>query len=414
MRVLIVGGGVIGTSVAYRLSMRGVKVTVVERSGIACAASGKAGGFLALDWCDGSPLAELARRSFALHGEIAASLDDDWGYRRLDTYAGSIRHDDAGHRSGLAWTSRSLEVKGRLGTTGSTAQVNPAAFTEAMMRAAARHGADLRIGEVTGLRRRDGVVTGVEIGAETLEGDAVVIAMGPWSMLAAAWLPLPPVFGLKGHSVLFDTADAIPPEALFLEAADPSGSVLTPEVFPRADGTTYVCAISSEAPLPIDPAEVEPDEGAIDRLLDLCRKISPVFSSSRVLATQACFRPITRTACRSSEPSGGARRLRRDGPQRLGHPERARDRGGDGGADPRRRGAIGRSRPVRSATAATRPAGADPPGLAAEGDGCELTDQEILRGAGRWKPQNRLRTRAPHARVALCEPGNAAARASTT
>ena len=294
MRVLIVGGGVIGTSVAYRLSMRGVKVTVVERSGIACAASGKAGGFLALDWCDGSPLAELARRSFALHGEIAASLDDDWGYRRLDTYAGSIRHDDAGHRSGLAWTSRSLEVKGRLGTTGSTAQVNPAAFTEAMMRAAARHGADLRIGEVTGLRRRDGVVTGVEIGAETLEGDAVVIAMGPWSMLAAAWLPLPPVFGLKGHSVLFDTADAIPPEALFLEAADPSGSVLTPEVFPRADGTTYVCAISSEAPLPIDPAEVEPDEGAIDRLLDLCRKISPVFSSSRVLATQACFRPITR------------------------------------------------------------------------------------------------------------------------
>ena len=76
MRVLIV----IGTSVAYRLSMRGAKVTVVERSGIACAASGKAGGFLALDWCDGSPLAALARRSFVLHDELAADLDDDWGY----------------------------------------------------------------------------------------------------------------------------------------------------------------------------------------------------------------------------------------------------------------------------------------------------------------------------------------------
>ncbi len=77
MRVLIVGGGVIGASIAFRLSMRGAKVTVVERSGIACAASGKAGGFLALDWCDGSPLQHLARRSFALHADLAVALDDD-------------------------------------------------------------------------------------------------------------------------------------------------------------------------------------------------------------------------------------------------------------------------------------------------------------------------------------------------
>jgi hypothetical protein len=26
--------------------------------------------------------------------------------------------------------------------------------------------------------------------------------------------------------------------------------VLTPELFPRTDGTTYVCAISSEEPMP--------------------------------------------------------------------------------------------------------------------------------------------------------------------
>ena len=46
--------------------------------------------------------------------------------------------------------------------------------------------------------------------------DAVVIAMGPWSILAAKWLPLPPVFGLKGHSLVFQTGATIPPEALFL------------------------------------------------------------------------------------------------------------------------------------------------------------------------------------------------------
>jgi glycine/D-amino acid oxidase-like deaminating enzyme len=60
MRVVICGGG-IGASIAYFLSRRGVKPIVVERTGIACAASGKAGGFLARHWCDGTPLQQLAR-----------------------------------------------------------------------------------------------------------------------------------------------------------------------------------------------------------------------------------------------------------------------------------------------------------------------------------------------------------------
>jgi glycine/D-amino acid oxidase-like deaminating enzyme len=63
MRVLIVGAGVIGTSIAYHLAARGAEVMVLERKAVACAASGKSGGFLALDWCDGTPLMALARRS---------------------------------------------------------------------------------------------------------------------------------------------------------------------------------------------------------------------------------------------------------------------------------------------------------------------------------------------------------------
>jgi hypothetical protein len=45
--------------------------------------------------------------------------------------------------------------------------------------------------------------------------------MGPWSILAAKWLPLPPVFGPKSHSLVFQTGATIPPEALFLEYAEP-------------------------------------------------------------------------------------------------------------------------------------------------------------------------------------------------
>jgi glycine/D-amino acid oxidase-like deaminating enzyme len=292
--VLICGGGVIGASIAYFLSRRGVDTTVIERTGLACAASGKSGGFLALDWCDGTPLEPLARRSFALHGRLVEEIGNDWNYRPLTTYGGSmgLRRQASAH--GIDWLSDRVSVNQRLGSTETTAQVHPGKFTASMMQAAQAHGAELRLGRVTGVMRRGSVVTGVEVDGEAIEGEAVVIAMGPWSILATEWLPLPGVFGLKGHSLVFDTGTRVPPEALFLEVREATGAVLTPELFPRSDGTTYVCAISSESPLPVDPAEVRPDPSAIERLERMCSAISPVLASTKILARQACYRPVTR------------------------------------------------------------------------------------------------------------------------
>jgi len=300
MRVLICGAGVIGASIAYFLSRGGAAVTVVERTGVACAASGKSGGFLALDWCDGTPLQSLARRSFALHDHLAREIDADWGYRRLDTYGGhaGARAGGNGRRAGLrpAWLADGVTVERRLGTTESTAQVHPALFTKAMMAAAEAHGARLHRGRVTGVvRAKDGTrVAGVELDdGTTIAGDAVVIALGPWSVLAAGWLKLPGVYGLKGHSLVFETGMQIPAEAAFLEFQEANGAMLSPEVFPRADGTTYVCAVSSESPLPFDPAEVEPDPGAVERLRAMCSRLSPALGPAKILARQACFRPVT-------------------------------------------------------------------------------------------------------------------------
>jgi glycine/D-amino acid oxidase-like deaminating enzyme len=294
MRVLICGGGVIGASIAYFLSRRGIETTVIERTGLACAASGKSGGFLAFDWCDGTQLEGLARRSFALHGRLAQEVSDDWNYRPVTTFGGSMGlRRQAGIR-GLDWLAPGVSVDRRLGSAETTAQVHPAKFTAAMMRAAQAQGADLRLGQVTGITRRGPGVAGVEVDGERIESHAVVIAMGPWSILATQWLPLPAIYGLKGHSLVFDTGTKVPPEALFLEVREVTGAIQSPEIFPRSDGTTYVCAISSESPLPVDPAAVTPDAGAIERLEWMCREISPGLSSAKIVARQACYRPVTR------------------------------------------------------------------------------------------------------------------------
>ena len=52
--------------------------------------TGKAGGFLAVDWCDGSPVGDLARLSYKLHRELPSDLGDDIGYRPVCTIGGNI------------------------------------------------------------------------------------------------------------------------------------------------------------------------------------------------------------------------------------------------------------------------------------------------------------------------------------
>ena len=231
-RIVICGGGAIGAAIAYFTSRGGARPTVIERHTVAGAASGKSGGFLALDWCHGSPLDRLARRSFELHAELSTELGDPWGYRRLTTYGGYAAEDDTARGAGgRPWLADGVAITSRLGSPETTALVEPRAYTTGLMHAAQAHGAVLRHGTVVDLLRSpSGAVSGVALaGGEIVEGDAVVIAMGPWSILAARWLPLPAVLGYKGHSLVFETGGSIPAEALFLEYREASGEILTPE-----------------------------------------------------------------------------------------------------------------------------------------------------------------------------------------
>ena len=110
-RIVICGGGAIGAAIAYFTSRRGARPILIERHEVAGAASGKSGGFLALDWCRGTPVDQLARRSFELHAELSSELGNPWGYRRLTTYAGYAAEDDAGRGpGGRPWLSEGVAI----------------------------------------------------------------------------------------------------------------------------------------------------------------------------------------------------------------------------------------------------------------------------------------------------------------
>src|SRR5262249_57869193 len=130
---------------------------------------------------------------------------------------------------------------------------------------ATARGARLTIGTVTAVRRSRGGnqrVEGVSLeDGRDFPADAVIIALGPWSVLAARWLAMPAVYGLKGHSIVFRPTAMLPPEAIFAEFEDADGGIYTPEIVPRADGTLYICGLSGTAQLPIDHSEAAPQRG---------------------------------------------------------------------------------------------------------------------------------------------------------
>ncbi|MFQ5995038.1 MAG: NAD(P)/FAD-dependent oxidoreductase [Acidiferrobacterales bacterium] len=296
MRVVICGAGVVGASIAYFLSLRGIATTVVDRCGIAAAASGKSGGFLALDWCDGSPLAPLAHASFALHAELARSLETDYGYRTMDTYYVEAREQGpvARSRATPEWLDGRCAVRRVLGTPRTTAQVHPEKFTHALIEAAEAQGTTLQIGRIERVTVSDkpNGAHSVIVDGEAILADVVVVAMGPWSTKTAEWLPLPPVGGLKGESITIRPIRDVPAHALFAEYQTSRGEHYSPEVFPRPDGEVYLCGMPDTSPVPDDPTQVEVNMDACDRLQQLAASFSSSLVGAQRTRSQACYRPI--------------------------------------------------------------------------------------------------------------------------
>ncbi len=100
------------------------------------------------------------------------------------------------------------------------------------------------------------------------------------------------MYGQRSPSVVYDLGADVPADALFLDSRGQRRYGLDRGISAR--GWQHAChGVLDIAPLPVDPAGVTPDAEAIARLEAISERLSPCFRAEKIMARQACFRPVT-------------------------------------------------------------------------------------------------------------------------
>lgn len=212
--VLVIGGGVIGTAVAYYAAKAGRKVTLLERNDIAGGTSSACDGFIILQSKNPGPHLDLALQSAALYRGLAEELDYDLEYLPCGGMVVAETERQAELLHGLIEKQRKANLPVELlpiaearrrepllaedlwgaAYCAADAQVNPIRVAQGFAQAARRLGAQLRTGvDVKGLLVHSGRVCGVETAAGDLKAEFVVNAAGVWApaLLAPLGIQLP-------------------------------------------------------------------------------------------------------------------------------------------------------------------------------------------------------------------------------
>jgi glycine oxidase len=262
-KILIVGGGVIGLSIAEHLTRKGRSCVLLDRGPFAKEASWAGAGYLDLRGAArvGGAFFDLCRRSFELFPQwtqrlkMDAGPDPEWvGSGSLDLVFGEDEEKEVHELEvkllshgirGEWWTSSKALAKEPGLAPGirsafhlkGTAQVRPPRLNRALLNFLLRAGAELR--ELEGVEdfvldgRR---VVGVKTSKGFLEGKEVVLASGAWTSALAAKLGCPlPIRPFRGQVVMYRAEPGALRSILFMG----SGPTYT-YLVPRLDGHIYV------------------------------------------------------------------------------------------------------------------------------------------------------------------------------
>lgn len=304
--VVVVGGGVIGCAVAWRLAHGGARVTLLERDRPGEHASSAAAGMLSplKEAEEPGPLLDFGLRSLERYSAFIEALQAtsgvDVGYRRdgridiaLDDAgaAGLHRHRElqaaAGFESRLLEPAEIRDLEPGIGPEAVLAlatehdhQLDNRRLMRALWIACEHDGVEIRSGvEGSAILTERGRTVGVRLDDGTgIEADAVVIAAGPWSgqIEAPRALPIRPV---RGQIVVLRTV----PSALGRTTWGPECYLV-----PRADGRLLVGSTMEEVGF-----RAEITGGAVQRLLAVATRLVPALSDAVLEGFQVGLRPAS-------------------------------------------------------------------------------------------------------------------------
>ena len=243
-RVVVIGGGVIGTSVAYHLAALGwTDIVLLEQGQLSCGTTWHAAGLVGqLRASEAST--RLVQYSTALYERLEAETGQATGFRRCGGVTVARTPDRMTTLRRTAATAQAYQIECELISSAEAAQLypllnaadlqgaiwlpadgraNPVDLTASLARGARQRGATIceRV-RVTGILRRDGRVRGVATDHGDIEAEVVVNCAGQWAKQVGALAGVTvPLHSAEHFYVVTEQIDGVHPDLPILR--DPDG-----------------------------------------------------------------------------------------------------------------------------------------------------------------------------------------------
>ena len=304
--VAVIGGGIIGGSIALELARHNLRVVVLDRQAPGREASWAAAGMLApvAETRESAAFMELAKASFALYPEFIAAVESESGqsaeFRRYGTLhlffsteselerdrmlaelracgipvetisiADARRHEPALNRDARAaiWLR-------------DEAAVDPRLLTESIFAAGTKRGAEIRSGAaVTSLIREGARVRGVIAGGSKISAGSVIVAAGCFSGGIEGLDRYAPTSPVRGQMIAL-RGENIPHQCILRSHRG--------YTVPRGDGRVLAGSTLENAGF-----EKLVTPGGMQQILGAALELAPSAANAAIVETWAGLRPDT-------------------------------------------------------------------------------------------------------------------------